>query len=69
MHVRELFFKEHNISFHGASFGHGISTAIMNRSEAELEEIAIELAASNFLANALLGFRPKSDVHTTPENA
>src|SRR3984893_13280483 len=40
VHVRDIFFQEHNIGFHGASFGHGIGTAIMNRSGAELNEIA-----------------------------
>jgi hypothetical protein len=39
VHVRDIFFREHNIGFHGASFGHGIGTAIMNRSEAELNTI------------------------------
>lgn len=46
VHVRDLFFREHNIGFHGASFGHGISTAIMNRSDAELERIARETASA-----------------------
>ncbi|HUA17738.1 MAG TPA: hypothetical protein VMB25_03270 [Bryobacteraceae bacterium] len=40
VHVRDIFFEEHNIGFHGASFGHGIGTATMNRSGAELNEIA-----------------------------
>jgi hypothetical protein len=40
LHVRDIFFREHNIGFHGASFGHGIGTAIMNRSGKELNEIA-----------------------------
>jgi hypothetical protein len=40
VHIRDIFFQEHNIGFHGASFGHGIGTAIMNRSGAELDEIA-----------------------------
>jgi hypothetical protein len=35
-----MFFRQHNIGFHGASFGHGIGTAVMNRSDAELETIA-----------------------------
>jgi hypothetical protein len=39
VHVRDLFFREHNIGFHGASFGHGIGTAIMNRSGTELDAI------------------------------
>jgi hypothetical protein len=39
LHVRDIFFQEHNIGFHGASFGHGLGTAIMNRSEAELNAI------------------------------
>jgi len=40
VHVRDIFFQEHNIGFHGASFGHGIGTGIMNRSGDELNEIA-----------------------------
>jgi hypothetical protein len=44
VHVRDLFFQEHNIGFHGASFGHGIGTAIMNRSGAELNEITSKAA-------------------------
>jgi hypothetical protein len=44
VHVRDLFFQDHNIGFHGASFGHGISTAVMNRSGAELDEIARKAA-------------------------
>jgi hypothetical protein len=44
VHVRDMFFEEHNIGFHGASFGHGIGTAIMNRSGAELNEIASKAA-------------------------
>jgi hypothetical protein len=39
VHVRDLFFQEHNIGVHGAAFGHGIGTAVMNRSGAELDEI------------------------------
>jgi len=45
VHVRDIFFQEHNIGFHGASFGHGIGTAIMNRSGAELDEIASKAAS------------------------
>jgi|CZKX01.1.fsa_nt_gi hypothetical protein len=40
VHVRDIFFREHNIGFHGASFGHGIGTAVMNRSETELNAIS-----------------------------
>jgi hypothetical protein len=40
VHVRDMFFQDHNIGFHGASFGHGIGTGIMNRSGDELDEIA-----------------------------
>jgi hypothetical protein len=40
VHVRDLFFQEHNVGFHGAAFGHGIGAAIMNRSGAELNDIA-----------------------------
>src|ERR1039457_3918845 len=39
VHVRDIYFREHNLGFHGAAFGHGISTAIMNRSEDELNAI------------------------------
>ena len=45
VHIRDLFFREHNIGFHGASFGHGISTAVMNRSGAELAAIALKAAS------------------------
>jgi hypothetical protein len=44
VHVRDIFFWEHNIGFHGASFGSGIGTAIMNRSEAELQAISRKAA-------------------------
>ena len=44
VHVRDIFFQEHNIGFHGASFGHGIGTAVMNRPEAELEAISRKIA-------------------------
>jgi hypothetical protein len=40
VYVRDIFFREPNIGFHGASFGHGIGTAVMNRSEAELNLIS-----------------------------
>lgn len=40
VHVRDIFFREHNIGFHSASFGHGIGTAVMNRSETELNAIS-----------------------------
>jgi hypothetical protein len=40
VHVRDIFFREHNIGFHGASFGRGIGTAVMNRSEIELQAIS-----------------------------
>lgn len=44
VHVRDIFLREHNIGFHGASFGHGIGTAVMNRSEAELAAIVRKAA-------------------------
>jgi hypothetical protein len=44
VHVRDIFFQEHNIGFHGASFGHGIGTAIMNCSGTELNEISRKAA-------------------------
>jgi hypothetical protein len=40
VHVRDVFFRKHNIGFHSASFGHGIGTAVMNRSETELTTIS-----------------------------
>jgi hypothetical protein len=40
IHVTDLFFRQHNMGSHGASFGHGLRTAIMNRSEREMQEIA-----------------------------
>lgn len=46
VHVQDIFFQEHNIGFHGASFGHGIGTAVMNRPEAELEAISRKIANS-----------------------
>ena len=39
VHVRDIFFQDHNIGFHGASFGQGLGTAIMNRSESELNAL------------------------------
>jgi hypothetical protein len=45
IHTTDLFFRAHNIGSHGASFGQGIRSAIMNRSENEIREIA-ELLAS-----------------------
>jgi hypothetical protein len=50
VHVRDIFFREHNIGFHGASFGHGIGTAIMNRSEAELTAISRMIATGEEIA-------------------
>lgn len=50
VHIRDLFFREHNIGFHGASFGHGIGTAIMNRSEAELTAIDRMMATGEEIA-------------------
>jgi hypothetical protein len=43
-HIRDIFFREHNIGFHGASFGHGIGTAVMNRAGSELNEISRKAA-------------------------
>lgn len=45
VHIRDIYFHEHNIGFHGAAFGLGIGTAIMNRSNAELERIALQTAS------------------------
>jgi hypothetical protein len=45
VYIRDTFFRQHNIGFHGASFGHGISTAVMNRSDAELETMARKTAS------------------------
>jgi hypothetical protein len=50
VHVRDIFFRAHNIGFHGASFGHGLRTAVMNRSEAELEAISRKTAAGEEIA-------------------
>src|SRR5579863_9653972 len=36
IHVTDLYFATHNIGSHGASFGHGIRGAVMNRSENEI---------------------------------
>jgi len=45
VHVRDLFFQDHNIGFHGASFGRGLATGVMNRSGSELNEIARKAAS------------------------
>jgi hypothetical protein len=50
VHVRDIFFREHNIGFHGASFGHGIGTAVMNRSETELNAISRMCATGEDIA-------------------
>src|SRR5262249_33686035 len=50
VHIRDLFFREHNIGFHGAAFGHGIGTAIMNRSEAEIAAISRMIASGEDIA-------------------
>jgi len=50
VHVRDIFFREHNIGFHGASFGHGIGTAVMNRSETELNVISRMTATGEDIA-------------------
>jgi hypothetical protein len=50
VHVRDIFFREHNIGFHGASFGHGIRTAIMNRSGTELATISRMMATGDDIA-------------------
>jgi hypothetical protein len=50
VHVRDIFFREHNIGFHGASFGHGIGTAVMNRSETELNAISRMCATGEAIA-------------------
>lgn len=44
VYVRDIFMREHNIGFLGASFGRGIGTAVMNRSEAELVAIVRKAA-------------------------
>lgn len=49
IHVTDLFFRPHNVGSHGASFGHGIRSAIMNRSEIEIREIADLLASGTDL--------------------
>jgi hypothetical protein len=50
VHVRDIFFREHNIGYHGASFGHGIGTAVMNRSETELKAISRMSASGEDIA-------------------
>jgi hypothetical protein len=50
VYVRDIFFREANIGFHGASFGHGIGTAVMNRSEAELNAISRMSASGEDIA-------------------
>ncbi len=45
IHVTDLFFRAHNVGSHGASFGHGIRSAVMNRSETEMRDIAALLAS------------------------
>lgn len=50
VHIRDIFFKEHNLGFHGAAFGHGIRTAIMNRSEQELRSISKMLSTGEEIA-------------------
>jgi hypothetical protein len=50
VHVRDICFREHNVGFHGASFGHGIGTAVMNRSEDELEAISRKTATGEEIA-------------------
>ena len=50
LYVRDVFFREHNIGFHGASFGPGIGTAVMNRSETELNAISRMSASGEDIA-------------------
>lgn len=50
VHIRDIFFREHNLGFHGAAFGHGIRTAIMNRSEQELHSISKMLSTAEEIA-------------------
>src|SRR5262249_18897821 len=40
VYVTDLYYAAHNVGVHGANFGHGIGSAVMNRSERELERIA-----------------------------
>jgi hypothetical protein len=49
VHVRDIFFRAHNVGFHGASFG-CIGTAVMNRSEGELEAISRKTATGEEIA-------------------
>ena len=49
IHVTDLFFRSHNVGTHGASFGHGIRSAIMNRSENEMRGIAALLESGDEL--------------------
>jgi hypothetical protein len=50
VHVRDIYFRELNLGFHAASFGHGIRTAIMNRSETELKAISRIITAGEEIA-------------------
>jgi len=39
VHVRKIFFRERNAGVYGASFGHGVRTAMMNRSGSDLKTL------------------------------
>src|SRR6185503_16428046 len=39
VYVTDLYYAAHNIGVHGADFGHGIGSAVMNRPERDLERM------------------------------
>jgi hypothetical protein len=49
IHVTDLYFAGHNIGSHGASFGHGIRSAVMNRSENEIRRTLATLQSGEDL--------------------
>jgi len=56
IHVTDLYFAQHDVGIHGASFGGGIRDAIMNRTKREIEEIATTLKVQSELPVAELLF-------------
>lgn len=56
IHAMDLYFAQHDIGIHGASFGGGIRDAIMNRPGREIEEISKTLKAQSEIPLAELLF-------------
>lgn len=55
LHVTDLYFAAHNIGSHGASFGHGVRGAVMNRSEQEiLQTVALLQSGQDLPMHQLL---------------